>query len=170
MPKPARVVELEMAADLPVSPVEWHGAANLMVAFIGFFLIAVMFGLGSGRVGRVRVETPNGALHVSYDSISRLQETTQLNVLLPGLASVNGQASLWIDHSFIEGYQVEAIYPEPLQVQSAGEWTLYTFGTATPGQSIEVSLHLRPLASGLYRGRVGWGQEPGLHLSQVILP
>jgi hypothetical protein len=170
MPKPGRAVELEMVGDLPVPPFEWYRMANLLVFLIGLVLMTILFGFGAGLVGRVRAQTVNGALRVSYDSFSRLDHPTQLKIHLPGLASATGQASMWVDHSFIEQYQVEDISPAPLQVQFAGEWTLYTFDTATPGQALEINFALRPIKSGLQRGRVGWGQEPGLHISQFVIP
>lgn len=170
MPKPARAAELEMIGEMPVPSVEWFRMANLLVALIGLILMTILLGFGAGLVGRVRAQTLSGAFRVSYDSFSRLDQPTQMKIILPGLASANGRASIWVDHSFIEQYQVEAVFPAPRQVQTAGEWTLYTFETATPGQALEIRFALRPLHSGLQRGRVGWGQEPGLHLSQFVIP
>lgn len=168
MAKLARIEDVTLRREFDRLPGDLH-FERLIWLFMGLGAVIGIIGAPLGIFGPLSARSADGSLQVAYARFSRLYEGTELRIRLPGLGSLEGRATLWIERSYLENYHVEDVFPQPQTVETAGERVIYSF-TARPGQSLEVTLKLTSQAQGMLRGRLGWGQDPGVQLSQLVLP
>lgn len=171
-----RVGDLEIDQDLE------HERRAASVRRVGWVLmvLAVLAGLAglfgqSGPLNRARAGE-SGPLVLEHERFARLQTETTVTAHLRPPAGAR-EARLWVERSYIDDMQVDAIVPEPDRIESGADRLVLVFALAaaagSPGAGrgdLQVDFHLQPQRFGPVRGRVGGEGGAEVELRQFVYP
>ena len=163
-----RVGDIEVAQDLEFQRHEWVLQRALWVA-IAILLLAALAGLfGSGPLSRAEAVTTGLAL--DYERLARRHAPHELTVEVGPEATTDGTVALWIDQTYLDGYRVESIMPEPESVETGAQRVVFRFAVGDVDAPAQVVFALEPERVGPNQGRLGLAGGPELAFRQFVFP
>jgi hypothetical protein len=164
-----RVGDLEINEDLGFQRRMW-AFQRVGWAVLVLVVMAALFGLlGPGLLSiSATVGSEGVALSVEeYEQVLRYRKPTTLRL---GMGAGAGEARVWLDRKYLEGFQVQKVTPEPDSVEAGPDRLTYVFDVAELSEPTSVTFDLQPQKTGLLKGRVGLDDGEQLSFSQFVYP
>ena len=138
-------------------------------AVMALIILGALLGVfGRGPLAHASAES--GALRVEYDRIARHGSSSRLRAEVAPAVRRGDTIRVWVDRAFLEGVEIEAVTPEPVQVETRGDALWFTFLAPDSVRTALISLQLRPDDFGSRRGRVGVEGGGAVAFRQLVLP
>jgi hypothetical protein len=132
---------------------------------LGVVLIGAALGVfGDGWLSRGHLV--DEALTVHYARFGRAHSP---NDLVVEWQSPEQQGVLWISRSYLDGFSIEEIRPEPESASIGADRVAYTF-RVQDATSARVRFTLRPERVGVVRGRLGSDGGADVEIRQLVFP
>jgi len=167
---PNRVGDLQIDADLDSQRGEWRFERIGWAAMLLVVAATLLGAFGRGPLSRAEAGAAGGPLHLRYERLVRHNSPAPLNLELAPGAAPDGQARVWIDHDYLEQFDVDHIVPEPESSAAGPDRTTYVFRVADPTRPARITFGLVPQGFGRLRARVGLAGQPPVELSQFVFP
>lgn len=155
---------LEIDEDLDFQRRQFRVANAASVAFVVLATLAVLGFLGPGPLGEATVGDADDRVSVDYQRFLRFGTSTELAVELRREA---GTTELALDESYLEGFDLEGVVPEPDSQTASGRRVMFTFEERAPST---VTISLTPRESGLQGTDVTVGGRRIASLRQLVYP
>jgi hypothetical protein len=167
-----QVGELQINEDLGFQRRLWRfqTIGRIVMALV---LVAALLGLlGPGLLSNgASDDSPQAGLGVKeYERFLRFMKPTTLRIGLEPGAVMEGEARIWLDRQYVEGFQIQHVTPQPERVEAGSRGLTYVFNVEDPNQPTAFWFDLQPQKMGLLQGRVGLeGKEP-VSFKQFVYP
>ena len=171
MPDINRVDDLEIGQDLEFQRREWTVERIGWAAMAVIILMALLGLFGTGPLNNTSIESQDGLLRVDYDRFARRKAPTlPLKVYIESSAAQDGEAHLWLDRNYLEGFDIHRITPQPDSVIADQDRLTYVFELGEQGQLIQVTFLLQPEQLGVISGQIGLEGAQGVEVSHFAYP
>ncbi len=167
------VGDLEVNEDLRFQRRMWAAQRVCWVVMALVVLAALLGLLGPGLLSTSAKAGSEGAsLSVEeYERVLRYRKPTTLRLGLGERAGAGaGEARLWLDRKYLEGFQVQKVTPEPKSVEAGSDRLTYVFDVAELSESTSITFDLQPQKAGLLKGQVGPDDGESLSFGQFVYP
>jgi hypothetical protein len=164
-----RVGSLEIDQDLDFQRREWRVQRVLWVGAALLLVLAVLGLFGTGPISSTTATSGDGTVAVDYHRFVRHDGRASLRFHVSGDQASNQQIALWISQGYIDNMQIEDITPQPTEVRSAGDRTIFVFAVDQPGDPLNATFSLRPSHIGRISGEAGAG-DARLDIDQLSYP
>jgi len=146
-------------------------AQRVVWAVLALLVLAVLLGLfgGGGPFSATRARTPDGALELRYQRLTRAGAPATLEVRIAPALVPGARIHLELGREYARSARIQRISPEPLQVRSGPEGLGYDFAAA-PGAPARIVFHLQMREFGLLRGRLALPPAHELEFLQLVYP
>lgn len=138
-------------------------AGWLAMAAVAIGAVAGLF--GNGLLSSVRAAADG--LTVEYPRFARAHAPLELTATW---STSEPEAVLWIEASYVEEFDVEAIRPTPTATSVGRDRVYYSFRAREGGARVAATFELRPRSAGSVRGRLGVERGPEIDARQWVLP
>lgn len=139
----------------------------------GWIIIALLLALGlagafgGGPLSHATVRGGGDALVVQYERIAR--HSAPITMIVDIAGAPDSIARLTLDRQFLEGLEVDAIVPQPIETRSTSTHVEFQFRRDSPNTSLHVVVGLTPVTIGVRRTAVST-DAASVALTQVVLP
>lgn len=164
-----RIGDLEIDQDLDFQRREWRVQRVLWAATALLLVLALLGLFGTGPISGTTAESADGTVSVDYHRFVRHDGRASLTFHVSGEGASNQQIELWISQDYIDNVQVEGISPQPQEVRSAGDRTIYVFAVDEAGDPLNATFALGPQHIGRLSGEAGAG-EARVSIDQISYP
>lgn len=133
-------------------------------------MAAVVIGAAVGVFGNGPLSSVHAAadgLTVEYRRFARAHAPLELTATWPAAET---EAVLWIETSYVERFEVDAIQPMPVATTVGTDRIYYSFRAREAGTRIAATFELRPRGAGSVRVRLGVERGPEIDARQWVLP
>ena len=107
---------------------------------------------------------------MEYQRFGRYKAPMDLKIRLGPEAIQEGKVRLWLERSYLNTMQVEAIVPQPGSVESDANPLIYVFNVSSSNYPVEITFLMQSESIGRQTGRVRLEGGPSLSFSQFIYP
>jgi hypothetical protein len=164
MPAPGGGRTLEIDEDLDSQRRRFRVADAASLAFVGIALMAVLGFLGPGPLGDARVSDADDHVSVVYQRFLRFGTSTALDVEIRSGAVTT---ELALEQSYLAGFDLEGVVPEPDRQTASGGRVRFTFEERAPST---VTISLTPREIGVQRASVTVGERRTPSFRQLVYP
>lgn len=137
-------------------------AMIVAVALFGYF--------GHGPRSAGRIASSGAAYEVEYPRYARHRAPDALRVVIRKGAVGGDEARLTFGQRYLEGVEVESVFPEPDSVEVGNDEVVYTFKLSSDGAPATVSFSLTYEDLGRKSGMVRLDGHPSVSFSQFVYP
>jgi len=124
--------------------------------------------LGSGPLSDSSAQA--GPLRLDYGRFERRHAPEALDIEVDGGVASDGRVELWLSTDYLDGIELQSVVPEPVEVVTAGDRTVFAFVVGNPDEPTTVRFALEHDEVGVADGRIGVGGGPELAFWQVVYP
>lgn len=170
MSSPHRVGDLEISESVQFQEREWkvQRIAWTLLALLVLLALAGLF--GTGPLSSASVADADGALTVGYERFIRHDGRSTLSIDVTGDQASNNEIEVWLSNDYVDAFEVQNVTPQPADVISAGDRTIYVFAIDDPTSMLSVSFSLRPDDMGRVSGEAGVTGGPTVSFDQISYP
>lgn len=160
-----------LALDEATSHRSMARVQRLAWAVLALLVLAVLLGLfgGQGPLSATQARTPDGALELRYERLTRLSAPATLDIRIAPAYVRSERIRLELDREYARTARIEHIAPEPLRVQSGPQGLRYEFATV-PGTPARIVFHLQMQEFGVLRGKLALRPDHSLEFLQLVFP
>lgn len=164
-----RIGDLEIAHDLVFQRRTW-AIQRIGWAAMGAVILAALLGyVAQGPLSDARAGG-DGAYAVEYSRYSRHRAPDALRIVIAEGAVQGDRARVSIESEYLDGIEVESVYPEPESVEVGDHEIVYVFKLKEQGTRATVIFSVLHDDIGRKRARVQLDGHPPVSLSQFIYP
>lgn len=150
-----RIGDLELEQDIEYQKHAWRFERIGWVAMALIVLLGLLGGFGTGPISGATAGDPDGPLAVEYERFVRHTGEASLSIQVAADQVVDGMVEIWIDATYLEGFELQQISVEPEEVRLDGERVIYAFAAEDPQSSLTLTFSIQPQEIGRYAGEVG---------------
>jgi hypothetical protein len=165
-----RVASLDIGEDLDFTRRQWRVQRVGWVVILLILLFGLAGGFGGGAISHTTATT--GALTLDYERFVRQRGPTSLALqIAPGAANAgDDQVAVWIDNTFLDAIDLEAIEPEPAESLAGADRVVYHFALADPARPAKITLAYQPATVGMVTIHAGIVGGDALAVDQFTWP
>jgi hypothetical protein len=135
----------------------------------GAILLALAGYLGPGPLGVRRLSTPDGSLAAQYYAVHRYEAPAELAIFF-AKSTDEESLQLAIDRSFTDQATIETISPIPAAARIEGNRIIYEFRALDVPSGSFITYRYKHDDYGWLRYSVSFAGQPGLEVTQLVLP
>jgi hypothetical protein len=164
--------DLEISENLDFQRRVWAFQRVGWVLMALVVLVALLGLLGPGLLSTsAKAENENANLSIrEYERFLRFFKPTDLRLQLDPGATTDGEAHVWLDRQYVEGFQVQRVTPEPESVEVGPDRLTYVFNVDELEGPTAVAFNLQPQKFGRLQGQVGLEGEEPVSFGQFVYP
>ena len=164
-----QVGDLEIGIDQKFQQREWRMERIGWVIMLLIIAAGLLGLLGGPGLLSSTSAVSGDSLEVNYERYLHLLEATSLELRV---VPEQGQDTIrvWLSQSYLEDMLIEAIMPEPENVQTGADRTIFSFALAEPVQEMRINFQVSADRPGSKAGAAGIEGGQSIELSQVVYP
>jgi len=166
---PAKGKSIEVDEDLDFQQREWTLERIGWIAMAVIVLLSLIGLFGDGPISQSTIGE-EGGFEFTYGRFARNNSPSEIQVSIPESLIQEGQASFWIDQNYLEGIQIENIFPEPEDTLLYSDRITYTFATGNSAFPFEVKFDITTESIGINNGKAGTANGQQVQFTQVVYP
>ena len=173
MSKIKRKGDLEIDENLDFQRRVWAFQRVGWVVMALVVLAALLGLLGPGLLSTsAKAENEDANLSIrEYERFLRFFKPTDLRLQLDPGAATDGEARVWLDREYVEGFQVQKVTPEPESVEVGPDRLTYVFNVDEElDKPTAVTFNLQPQKFGRLQGQIGLEGEEPVSFGQFVYP
>ncbi len=164
-----RVGDMDLGQDLTFQRRSWR-VQRVGWALWLLVLIAAAAGLlGEGPLSDATIGA-RGLFQVQYERLVRHGAPVLLELHLEPGAVQGDEARVWIDKAYLQGMQIQTMYPEPESVEARADGMTYVFKLDEPGEPASIIFNVTYDSIGLQHGQVALNDGAPVSFSQFVYP
>lgn len=138
---------------------------------MGLAILAAVLGYsGEGPASEARAPRDDGAYEVEFSRYARHRAPEVLRVAIDEGAAQSDQVQLSFHRAYLDGLQVESVFPEPESVEVGGDEVVYLFQLRRAGAAATVIFDLMYEDIGRKQALLRLDGHPPVSISQFIYP
>jgi hypothetical protein len=116
------------------------------------------------------IEANDKTLSAEYDYFGRVNAQTNLKFQVNHGEFAEHGLKLWLDHKYIDNFEVKEITPEPGRIDLGAERMTLVYRVSTNDGPLSVNIILEPTQSGSVKGSAGVVGKNPITFTQFIYP
>ncbi len=169
---PKRVGDLEVDQDIGFQRRFWAIQRIGWLVVMALVVAAILGLLGPGLLSTgAKATNENANLSIEeHERFVRYMSPTELRMQLDPGAATEGEARVWLDRKYMEGFQVQHVTPQPESVEAGPDAYTYVFAVEELDQPTAVTFNLQPQKIGVLQGQAGLEGEEPVSFTQFVYP
>jgi len=165
-----RVGTLEVGQDLQFQRREWVFERVGWVAMALVIVLAFVGVFGHGMTSKASTTSGDGFLKVDYSRMARHRSPDTIRLTLAPGAVDGDEARVAFSRQSVDGMEIETVYPEPENVETGADETVFVFTLTEDGTSTELVFNVLFEDVGRRRASITLDGHQPAQFSQFVLP